>query len=71
VKNLTSEIALQQQVVNTQQAALTQEFTNLEETLSKLNSESSFLSEAGQVQSSSTSGGSSGSSNSNPLSGEG
>ena len=69
VKNLTSEIALQQQVVNTQQASLTQEFVTLEETLSRLNSESSFLAEAGQAQSSSSSTGSgSASSASSPLS---
>ncbi len=72
VKNLTSEIALQQQVVNTQQASLTQEFTNLEETLSRLNSESSFLTVSGQAQSSLGSGGSGGSSSgTNPLSGGG
>lgn len=61
-KNLASEIALQQQVVNTQQASLTQEFTNLEKTLATLNSESSFLSAASQAESSSTTGQSSSSS---------
>jgi flagellar hook-associated protein 2 len=71
VKNLTSEIALQQQVVDTQQASLTQEFTALEETLSRLNSESAFLAEAGQVESSSASSGSSDTSSaSSALSGE-
>jgi flagellar hook-associated protein 2 len=69
LKNLTSEIALQQQVVNTQQAALTAEFTNLEETLSRLNSESSFLSEADQANSNANSNGS-GSSSSNSSSGQ-
>lgn len=65
VKNLASEIAFQQQVVHTQQASLTQEFTNLEETLSKLNSESSFLSAmSGDSSSSSNSSSSSSSSSS-------
>ena len=41
-----SEISMQQQLVATQQAALTAEFTNMETTLSQLQSESSFLNEA-------------------------
>jgi flagellar hook-associated protein 2 len=41
-----SEISMQQQLVATQQAALTSEFTNMETTLSRLQSESSFLNEA-------------------------
>ena len=41
-----SEISMQQQLVATQQAALTAEFTNMETTLSRLQSESSFLNEA-------------------------
>ena len=41
-----SEISMQQQLVATQQAALTAEFTNMETTLSRLQSESAFLNEA-------------------------
>ena len=41
-----SEISMQQQLVATQQAALTAEFTNMETTLSHLQSESSFLNQA-------------------------
>jgi flagellar hook-associated protein 2 len=41
-----SEISMQQQLVATQQAALTTEFTNMETTLSQLQSESSFLNQA-------------------------
>jgi flagellar hook-associated protein 2 len=41
-----SEISMQQQLVATQQAALTTEFTNMETTLSQLQSESSFLTQA-------------------------
>jgi flagellar hook-associated protein 2 len=41
-----SEISMQQQLVATQQAALTAEFTNMETTLSQLQSESSFLNQA-------------------------
>jgi hypothetical protein len=37
---------MQQQLVATQQAALTAEFTNMETTLSQLQSESSFLNQA-------------------------
>jgi flagellar hook-associated protein 2 len=41
-----SEISMQQQLVATQQAALTAEFTNMETTLSQLQSEGSFLDQA-------------------------
>ena len=65
-----SEISMQQQLVATQQAALTTEFTNMETTLSRLQSESSFLNQAfgggssssGSSASSLSSGSSSGSS---------
>jgi flagellar hook-associated protein 2 len=50
-----SEISMQQQLVATQQAALTAEFTNMETTLSHLQSESSFLNQAFGGGSSSTS----------------
>jgi flagellar hook-associated protein 2 len=53
--NVTREITLQQQLVATQQATLTQEFTNLEETLSQLSSESQFLTDASSAGSSSSS----------------
>ena len=46
LSNVTGQIALQQQLVSTQQATLTQEFTHLEETLSQLSSESQFLSDS-------------------------
>ena len=55
LKNVTSQIALQQQLVNTQQATLTQEFTNLEETLSQLSSESQFLTDSAGSSSGSSS----------------
>ncbi len=52
-----SEISMQQQLVATQQAALTTEFTNMETTLAHLQSESSFLNQAfGSGSSSSSSG---------------
>jgi flagellar hook-associated protein 2 len=54
--NVASEIALQQQLVNTQQARLTQEFTNLEETMATLTSESKFLADSSSSSSSSSSG---------------
>ncbi len=41
---VTSEVTMQQQLVATQQAALTAEFQNLETTMTQLKSESSFLS---------------------------
>jgi flagellar hook-associated protein 2 len=49
-----SEISMQQQLVATQQAALTAEFTNMETTLSHLQSESSFLNQAFGLGSSSS-----------------
>jgi flagellar hook-associated protein 2 len=49
-----SEISMQQQLVATQQAALTAEFTNMETTLSQLQSESSFLNQAFGIGSSSS-----------------
>jgi flagellar hook-associated protein 2 len=52
LSNVTGQIALQKQLVSTQQATLTQEFTNLEQTLARLSSESQFL-----TDSSSASGG--------------
>jgi flagellar hook-associated protein 2 len=51
--NVTGQIALQQQLVSTQQATLTQEFTHLEETLSQLSSESQFLTDSSSSSSSS------------------
>ena len=54
-----SEISMQQQLVATQQAALTAEFTNMETTLSQLQSESSFLNQAFGSSSSSDSSSSS------------
>jgi flagellar hook-associated protein 2 len=67
-----SEISMQQQLVATQQAALTAEFTNMETTLSHLQSESSFLNQAfGGGSSSSSSSASSGASNSNSSSSTG
>ena len=60
-----SEISMQQQLVATQQAALTAEFTNMETTLSRLQSESSFLNQAfGGGSSSSSSSSSSAAANS-------
>jgi flagellar hook-associated protein 2 len=53
--NVTRQITLQQQLVATQQATLTQEFTNLEETLSQLSSESQFLADSSSSSSSSSS----------------
>jgi flagellar hook-associated protein 2 len=54
--SVTSQIAMEQQLVNTQQASLTQEFTQMEMTLSQLNSQSSFLSAMGSAGSTSASG---------------
>jgi flagellar hook-associated protein 2 len=71
LSEVNSEITMQQQLVATQQAALTQEFTNLEATLSKLQATSSFLnaqsgtsslSSSSNLSSSNTSSSSSGSS---------
>ena len=56
LSNVTGSIALQQQLVSTQQATLTQEFTHLEETLSQLSSESQFLTDSASSSSSSSSG---------------
>lgn len=56
LSNVTGSIALQQQLVSTQQATLTQEFTHLEETLSQLSSESQFLTDSSSSSSSSSSG---------------
>jgi flagellar hook-associated protein 2 len=65
-----SEISMQQQLVATQQAALTAEFTNMETTLSHLQSESSFLNQAfGGGSSSSSSSASANSSSSSSSSG--
>jgi flagellar hook-associated protein 2 len=64
-----SEISMQQQLVATQQAALTAEFTNMETTLSQLQSESSFLNQAfGTGSSSSSTSGSSVASNTSSTS---
>ncbi len=64
-----SEISMQQQLVATQQAALTAEFTNMETTLSHLQSESSFLNQAfGGGSSSSSSSNASSASNSSSSS---
>jgi flagellar hook-associated protein 2 len=52
--NVAAEIALQQQLVNTQQATLTQEFTALEETMATLSSESKFLADSASSSSSSS-----------------
>jgi flagellar hook-associated protein 2 len=56
LSNVTGSIALQQQLVSTQQATLTQEFTHLEETLSQLSAESQFLTDSASSSSSSSSG---------------
>ncbi len=50
LSNVTGEIALQQQLVSTQQATLTQEFTHLEQTLAQLSSESQFLTESSSAR---------------------
>ncbi len=54
LQEVNSEITMQQQLVATQQAALTQEFTNLEATLSKLQATSSFLNAQSGTSSSSS-----------------
>ncbi len=54
LSNVTGEVALQQQLVSTQQATLTQEFTHLEETLAQLSSESQFLTDSSNSSSSSS-----------------
>jgi len=55
LSNVTSEISLQQQLVSNQRALLTQEFTNMEELLAQLSSESKFLSQSSSSSSSSSS----------------
>ncbi len=55
LSQVTNEITQQQQLVATQQAALTQEFTNLEETLAQLQATSQFLNESSGDSSSSSS----------------
>jgi flagellar hook-associated protein 2 len=71
LSNVTGEVALQQQLVSTQQATLTQEFTHLEETLAQLSSESQFLTDSSSSSSSSSSGLSSLSGSSTSSSGNG
>lgn len=51
--NVTSEIALQKQLVATQRAMLTQEFNAMETELAQLNSESKFLAQSGNTSTSS------------------
>lgn len=51
--NVTSEIALQKQLVATQRAMLVQEFNAMETELAQLSSESKFLSQSGSTSSSS------------------
>ena len=55
LENVTQQIALQQQLVNTQQQTLTTEFTNMEMTLTDLKTESSYLASGSTSSSSSTS----------------
>lgn len=57
--NVTNEIALQKQLVATQQAMLTQEFATMESVLSQLSSESKFLANNSGSSSSSSSSSSS------------
>jgi len=72
LENVTQQIALQQELVSTQQQTLTNEFTNMEKTLTQLKSESSYLTDESSTSSSgglsslsgTSSGSSSGSSNS-------
>jgi flagellar hook-associated protein 2 len=71
LENVTQQIALQQELVNTQQATLTTEFTNMEKTLTQLKSESSYLSSAASAPSSSSSSSSSSSGGLSSLSGAG
>lgn len=52
--NVTSEIALQKQLVSTQMAMLTQEFANMESALVQLTSESKFLASSANAAASST-----------------
>jgi flagellar hook-associated protein 2 len=69
LQEVNSEIGMQQQLVATQQAALTQEFTNLEATLSRLQATSSFLNAAGGSSSSPSSSSNLSSSNTSSSSG--
>jgi flagellar hook-associated protein 2 len=72
LSEVNSEITQQQQLVATQQAALTQEFSNLEQTLAKLQSTSTFLNAAsGNSTSSSSLSNSSSNSSSSGSSGSG
>lgn len=57
--NVTNEIALQKELVSTQQAMLTQEFATMERLLSQLSSESKFLANSSGSNSSSSSSSSS------------
>ncbi len=54
LNGVAGEIAVQQQLVNTQKKMLTQEFTKMEEALAQLNSISKFLSESSSFASSSS-----------------
>ena len=53
--NVTNQIAMQKQLVSTQQAMLTQEFANMERVLVQLSSESKFLANSSGSSSSSSS----------------
>jgi flagellar hook-associated protein 2 len=68
LSNVTGQVALQKQLVSTQQATLTQEFNNLEETLSRLSSESQFLTDSSNSSSGFSGLGSSGSNSSSSSS---
>jgi flagellar hook-associated protein 2 len=57
--NLTSEVALQKELVSTQQAMLTQEFAHMEMVLTQLSAESKFLTDSAASSSGSTSSSSS------------
>lgn len=54
LSNVKNEIALQQQLVATQKAMLTKEFSNMEAVLVQLNSESKFLSSSSNTSTSSS-----------------
>ena len=53
--NVTTEIAQQQELVNTQKQMITQEFTNMEKALAQLNSISKYLAQSASASPSSTS----------------
>ena len=55
--NVASQIVLQQKLIAAQQSMLTQEFTNMEQTLAQLSSESKFLSQSSGGSSSTSSSG--------------